>query len=469
MISDETNICYINGLYTYYLSREKEDNEDPISGDNSTYTHFSQYDVDKIKYHVVSGKSKFLKKLENCEDNIKFNVTTKQSKNTNEDFYGNYIAFVDPKTFEKSSIIERGKDRLGTLYIIALPDGINSLDFSMANKVSLRIDFATILFPNKGSVDIEDLDDEIYGYNWCEEADESLNINPKLEAINDEEIDFHVIKIKKRDYTSIYVTMNPNDHVKIGSNKYPDITYANDFRDYYYIMGSQRETYTKVNFSSGTTFYKIKDKSIESISVRNLESIKGPFFSVISIGSYCSFTTTTEEEFEEKFEDNCNNVCYFLNKESYYISRKYGQYKKKTLANLKYNRVHLFDTVKIKTIGIVHISNNEGWKAEIVNSDLPLEEREFGPHLGKKTLYVRLDGEEDKYLYSPENCQFFIYNTMPNSYFEQYFSLHVFIHTIVNGFHTCDKLLVFNGLQASFRITAKKESNSIQLSPEKTL
>lgn len=181
----------------------------------------------------------------------------------------------------------------------------------------------------------------------------------------------------------------------------------------------------------------------------------GPFLITIPKKRNYTFYTNYESEYNDDYID----IHQFLpqDENSRYFSKKYGVFDIVDISennfDTKYYKLNIFDALRIKSKNLVYIKSDT-WKGEIIDPVLPANEREFGPHLGKRFFYVYNSPDEHK------SCTFMIYNTGEDS-----FSLCL----AQTYSYKCDKIIAFNEYPTSFDIRSKKVNDAMYLAVNQTM
>lgn len=268
----------------------------------------------------------------------------------------------------------------------------------------------------------------------------------------DYEMNFPVLSFPIRES---YVSMRPEEYIKIGTILDESTNYSNDMNDFQYVMASFQDIETTINFSGKVKFNCIFDNCTDKKTTESGDKIIGPFWAIIEKGSTCEFITKLRDKLKEGYNDIFHSYIR-KNHNDQFLSNKYGLLRYFNAKNTKhkYNiNSGNYEAIKINAYNYVYINAYRNWRGEIIEPSLPLEDREFGPHLNKRSFYI--SGETE--------CTFILYIDGDMNLFLISQSLE-----IENSYH-CDKLLVFNVNPTSFSVKTKSDSDSIQLSENETL
>ena len=441
LISDQTYSCKLEGNMTYYISNDNEADENDIPSNEAYYNNSES----------VTGRSKLFLFHKMALYNKIYNINSTFDGIINSNYYSHYRTYVNKTSLQGTKIIERGKDDFYVDYYHSFEDndGFFSIDFSITRKVYINSN-SLILFLTKANVEINDPNDEIVS-QYLEQMTQLVS---KSQPITETEMNYTFF-IYSSGVSNTYYTTNPSSFFKVGSIFNKVVNYTNDIYPVTYIVPSLQNILTQIYAGSFYTLYEIKYGHLEEKNFTSSTNVTGPFLITIPKKHNYTFYTYYESEYNEDYID----IHQFLvrDEKSRYFSKKYGVFDIVDISNdysdTKYYKLFIFDALRIKSKNLVYIKSDT-WKGEIIDPVLPANEREFGPHLGKRFFYVYNSPDEFK------SCTFMIYNNGEDSFrlcLAQTYS------------HKCDKIIAFNEYPTSFDIRSKKVNDALYLAVGQTM
>lgn len=457
-ISNEYTERRLNGNANYTKSQYDEFNENLIIMEQNERTEFLY--ASSLIYLINEDVSdEFEIRLLGIDNSIEYRAYVKQSE------------------FSTTNVIERGKYFLSEpLNYDKLNDGIITLDFSLSKDKMFNLRNTILILPMKTSVYAEnyEIEDEIFG-TYFGQDNGYLTLKANVDHISEIETKIKIISLPinsdivsyEYGHLETIVSTSPTEYLKIGSYFDEESNYSCDSESYCYVMASLQDIETTIVYNGSLEIYLIIDNKLNKTKINSGDTIFGPFVASIDRNTFCEFKTSPRYNLKKDYNDN--SQIYFKYGAAFSLmSNKYGLYKvEKLFAISNFYPINMdnVNSVKIVTSSIVYIHNKYGWKGEICNENLTIQEREFGPHLNKTAFYVPKDNIND------QKCTFLIHKL----HFDEEFKLVITSQYLrfSLGFgekFVCDKYFITSIYPSLYKITTKlDDADGIIINSNETL